>query len=201
MASVYRTEDCQFTVDREALIRRLGEGLPADSLLVDDEAMRPYECDGLSGYRQMPQVVTIPETVDQVRHVVAVCSEMAVPIVARGAGTSLSAGALPHPQGVLLSLAKFNRILEIDHERRIARLQPGVRNLAISEAAAPYEFFFVERYAEAFRAQLDAFFDSIETGAAVQAGFEDGHCALLLAEAAYRSLREGRMVRVEEVTQ
>ncbi len=142
MASVYRTEDCQFTVDREALIQRLGEALQKDSLLVEDEAMRPYECDGLSGYRQMPQVVCIPDTIEQVRHVLRVCSDMGVPVVARGAGTSLSAGALPHPQGVLLSLAKFNQILAIDADRRMARLQPGVRNLAISEAAAPYGLYY-----------------------------------------------------------
>ncbi|SEO56090.1 FAD-linked oxidase C-terminal domain-containing protein [Aquisalimonas asiatica] len=142
MASVYRTEDCQFTVDRDALIRRLGEALHGDNLLVDDEAMRPYECDGLSGYRQMPQVVAIPETVEEVRQVLRICSEMNIPVVARGSGTSLSAGALPHPQGVLLSLARFNRILEVDHERRIATLQPGVRNLAISEAAAPYGLYY-----------------------------------------------------------
>ncbi|WP_290647936.1 FAD-linked oxidase C-terminal domain-containing protein [Aquisalimonas sp.] len=142
MASVYRTEDCQFTVDRDALIRRLGEALQGDSLLVEDEAMRPYECDGLSGYRQMPQVVAIPETVEQARHVVQVCAQMKVPVVARGSGTSLSAGALPHPQGVLLSLARFNRILDLDDERRIATVQPGVRNLAISEAAAPYGLYY-----------------------------------------------------------
>ncbi|MFV8833667.1 FAD-linked oxidase C-terminal domain-containing protein [Aquisalimonas sp.] len=142
MASVYRTEDCQFTVDRDALIRRLGEALQGDNLLVDDEAMRPYECDGLSGYRQMPQVVAIPETVEEVRQVLRTCSEMNVPVVARGSGTSLSAGALPHPQGVLLSLARFNQILDIDHDRRIATLQPGVRNLAISEAAAPYGLYY-----------------------------------------------------------
>ncbi|MDN3518339.1 FAD-linked oxidase C-terminal domain-containing protein [Aquisalimonas lutea] len=142
MASVYRTEDCQYTVDREALVQRLAEALQGDSLLVDDEAMRPYECDGLAGYRQMPQVVTIPETIEQVRHVLRVCHDMNLPVVARGAGTSLSAGALPHPQGVLLSLARFNKILEIDHERRMARLQPGVRNLAISEAAAPYGLYY-----------------------------------------------------------
>lgn len=142
MASVYRTEDCQFTVDRDALIRRLGNALASDNLLVDDEAMRPYECDGLSGYRQMPQVVAIPETVEEVRQVLRICSEMNVPVVARGSGTSLSAGALPHPQGVLLSLARFNQILDIDHERRIATLQPGVRNLAISEAAAPWGLYY-----------------------------------------------------------
>lgn len=142
MATVYRTEDCGFSVDSYELIRRLRGFLEGDSLLVDTESMRPYECDGLAGYRQMPKVVAVPETVDQVRQILAVCSELEAPVVARGAGTSLSAGALPHPEGVLLSLARFNRILEIDSDRRAARLQPGVRNLAISEAAAPYGLYY-----------------------------------------------------------
>ncbi len=142
MASVYRKEDLSFTVDRDRLIRELGAILPGEGLLVDDEAMRPFECDGLAAYRQLPLVVALPETLEQVQDILRTCHDLSVPVVARGAGTSLSAGALPHPQGILLSLAKFNRILDVDNARRIARVQPGVRNLAISEAAAPYGLYY-----------------------------------------------------------
>ncbi len=142
MSSVYRDEDCRFQVDRETLVGRLREILPGESLLDETEAMRPYETDGLAAYRQLPLVVAVPESVEQVRAVLRVCHELAVPVVARGAGTSLSAGALPHPQGVLLSMARFKNILEIDTDRRIATVEPGVRNLAVSEAAAPYGLYY-----------------------------------------------------------
>lgn len=142
MATIYREEDCRFDVDGEALIARLSGVVNTDSLIVEQEALKPYECDGLSGYRVMPKVAVIPQTTEQVRQILRICHELDVPVVARGAGTSLSAGSLPHPQGVLLSMARFNRIAEIDPERRIARVQPGVRNLAISEAAAPYGLYY-----------------------------------------------------------
>jgi len=142
MATVFREEDLCFDVSQPDLVRELSTVLPADALLVDDESKRPFECDGLSAYRELPLVVAIPETVDQVQAVLRICHRLGVPVVARGAGTGLSAGALPHPQGLLLSMARFNRILDIDGERRIARLQPGVRNLAISEAAAPQGLYY-----------------------------------------------------------
>ncbi len=142
MHSVYRAEDVDFRVDADALVRRLRAILPAEGLLVDDEAKRPYECDGLSAYRELPLMVALPDSVEQVQAILRTCSEMNVPVVARGAGTSLSAGALPHPQGVLLSMARFNNIVEMDPRRRIARVQPGVRNLAISEAAAPHGLYY-----------------------------------------------------------
>jgi len=142
MASVFRTEDLCFDVPQAELVRQLAGVLPADGLLIDEEARRPYECDGLSAYRELPLVVAIPTSIDQVRAVLRICHRLHVPVVARGAGTGLSAGALPHPQGVLLSMARFNRILEVDARRRIARVQPGVRNLAISEAAAPQGLYY-----------------------------------------------------------
>lgn len=142
MVSVYRQEDHAFEVDREKLVRGLREVLAPDNLLIDDESMRPFECDGLSAYRQMPLVVALPASVEEVQAVMRLCSRLRVPVVARGAGTSLSAGALPHPQGVLLSLSRFNQILSIDDRRRLAKVQPGVRNLAISEAAAPYGLYY-----------------------------------------------------------
>jgi glycolate oxidase len=116
------------------LLRELAAIVPAEALLQDDEDLRPYECDGLSAYRRRPLAVVLPDTVSQVQAIVKVCSEHSVPVVARGAGTGLSGGALPHELGVVLSLAKFNRILDINADARTARVEPGVRNLAISQA-------------------------------------------------------------------
>lgn len=140
--SVYRPEDVAYRVDRESLIRELRQVLPEDSLIVDEAGRRAYECDGLSAYRALPLLVALPATVEQVQGVLRICSRLKVPVVARGSGTGLSGGALPHPQGVLLSLSKLDRILELDPERRLARVQPGVRNLAISEAAAPHGLYY-----------------------------------------------------------
>lgn len=108
----------------------------------DTETQRPYECDGLSLYCEMPLLVVLPETVEQAQRVMQICHRHDIPVVARGAGTGLSGGALPNSEGVLLSLAKFDQILEIDPLARIARVQPGVRNLAISDAAAPHGLFY-----------------------------------------------------------
>jgi len=108
----------------------------------DKEMVRPFECDGLAVYRETPRVVVIPDEVAQVCDVMRYCHQHGIPVVARGAGTGLTAGAMPHPDGILLSLSKFSRILEIDPESRIARVQCGVRNLAISEAAQPYGLFY-----------------------------------------------------------
>ncbi len=108
--------------------------LPDHCILWREEDTKPYECDGLTIYRQVPMVVALPETEEQVARIVRTCFELNVPVVPRGAGTGLSGGALPHGEGVLLSLAKFNRILRLDPLARTAVVQPGVRNLAISEA-------------------------------------------------------------------
>ena len=97
-------------------------------------ALRTYECDGLSAYRQPPGLVVLPENTEQVMTALKVCRENAIPVVGRGGGTGLSGGALPHPEGIVLSLSKMNRMLEIDPENRIARVQPGVTNLSISKA-------------------------------------------------------------------
>ncbi|HET7201555.1 MAG TPA: FAD-binding protein, partial [Burkholderiales bacterium] len=114
---------------------RLRALLPADAVLHAQEDTRAYECDGLSAYRQLPMVVTLPSSEDEVRQVLRTCQELKVPVVARGSGTGLSGGALPRGDGVLLSLAKMRRILSVDSLARTARVQPGVTNLAISEAA------------------------------------------------------------------
>jgi len=116
--------------------------LPSQSVLSLEAERRPYECDGLSVYRQLPLLVVLPETVEQVQRILRICSERKVPVVARGAGTGLSGGALPLADGVLLSLTKFNQILDVDVQNRCARVQPGVRNLAISEAVAEHNLYY-----------------------------------------------------------
>jgi hypothetical protein len=123
----------------------LGAVVPAHALLWRREDTVPYECDGLTAYREQPLVVVLPETERQVADVLAICHRLEVPVVARGAGTGLSGGALPNPLGVTLSLAKFNRIVAIDRTARTATVQSGVRNLAISEAARPHGLFYAPR--------------------------------------------------------
>ena len=127
---------------RAEVISRLRRALPEACVLFDPEDTRPYECDGLSAYRELPGVVALAENEEQVRHALRACFDLGVPVVARGAGTGLSGGALPMANGVLLSLAKMKRILAIDPVARTARVQPGVRNLAITEAAAPYGLYY-----------------------------------------------------------
>lgn len=124
------------------VVRALQAHLPAHALLWQSEDTVPYECDGLTAYRQRPLVVALPETEAQVAAVLKACHGLGVPVVARGAGTGLSGGAMPHAEGVTLSLAKFNRILAIDPVSRTATVQCGVRNLAISEAAAPFNLYY-----------------------------------------------------------
>ncbi|MFP5405946.1 MAG: FAD-binding protein, partial [Gammaproteobacteria bacterium] len=127
---------------RDEVVARLQSLLPSHCLLHRKEETAPYECDALSAFRQSPMVVVLPETEEQVVAILKACRELEVPVVARGAGTSLSGGSMPHASGVVMSLAKFNRILEIDPLARTARVQPGVRNLAVSEAAAPYRLYY-----------------------------------------------------------
>jgi glycolate oxidase len=123
-------------------LRQLRSRLPAHCVLVHAEELRPYECDALTAYRQLPLAVAIPETLEQVRIVLKLCSETNVAAVVRGAGTGLSGGALPIEGAVLLSMARFNRIIDIDPAGRTARVQPGVTNLSISEAAEPYGLYY-----------------------------------------------------------
>ena len=129
--------------ERQAqIVRALQSHLPAHALIWQSEDTTPYECDGLTAYRQRPLVVALPETEAQVAAVLKTCHGLGVPVVARGAGTGLSGGAMPHAMGVTLSLAKFNKILKIDAYSRTAVVQCGVRNLAISEAAAPFNLYY-----------------------------------------------------------
>ena len=130
-------------VERQrTVVAALRTFLPDHCILWREEDTRPYECDGLTLYRQVPMVVALPETEEQVARIARTCFDLDVPIVPRGAGTGLSGGALPHGQGVLLSLAKFNRIISIDPLARTAVVQPGVRNSAISEAVAHLGLYY-----------------------------------------------------------
>ncbi len=132
----------QSLVDKAELVRRLSAVLPRECLLHEHEDLTPYECDGLSAHCQVPLAVALPEDEEQVRRVLRICFEARVPVVARGAGTGLSGGAMPHGQGVTLALSKLQRILEVDPVARTARVQPGVRNLAISEAVAIHGLYY-----------------------------------------------------------
>lgn len=128
--------------DKAKVLAHLTAMLPSLTLLHREEDLHPFECDGLAAYRVMPMLVALPECVEQVAALLRECHALGVPVVTRGAGTGLSGGALPLEQGVLLVMSRMARILEIDPDARIARLEPGVRNLAISEAAAPYGLYY-----------------------------------------------------------
>lgn len=126
----------------ETIVDQLKQILPAHCVLDTEESTTTYECDGLTAYRQRPMCVVLPETYEQISAVLKLCHAANVPVVARGAGTGLSGGAMPHAEGVLLVLAKFNKILNIDPLARTARVQCGVRNLAISEAVAKHGLYY-----------------------------------------------------------
>jgi len=128
--------------DKQNLIAQLARILPGSQLLHKLEDLKPYECDGLSAYQVIPLAVAIPENINQIKEILSLCYDSNVPVVARGAGTGLSGGALPHEEGILLSLAKFNKILSINEDNMTAVVQPGVRNLAISESANDYGLYY-----------------------------------------------------------
>lgn len=129
-------------MDRRELLAEIRAALPDLDVLHTHEDLKPFECDGLSAYRTVPLLVALPERLEQVAGLLKLCHRLGVPVVARGAGTGLSGGALPLEQGVLLVMARFNRILEVNPEGRYARVQPGVRNLAISQAAEPHGLYY-----------------------------------------------------------
>jgi glycolate oxidase len=139
------TNTLQIKTDNDlqnTVVNTLSVHLPAHALIWHKEDTTPFECDGLTAYRQRPMVVALPESYIQVQAVLKVCSQLNVPVVARGAGTGLSGGAMPHAQGVTLSMAKFNQILKLDPVSRTAVVQSGVRNLAISEAATQHGLYY-----------------------------------------------------------
>jgi len=127
---------------REAIVAALRDIVPGEGVIASERGMRPYESDGLTAYRQLPMVVVLPETTAQVSAVLRYCHDNGVKVVPRGAGTSLSGGALPLGDGVLLGMAKFNRIREIDLANRVAVVGPGVTNLAVSAAVAHDGFYY-----------------------------------------------------------
>ncbi|MGH7012514.1 MAG: FAD-binding protein, partial [Caulobacteraceae bacterium] len=129
-------------VDQARLARRLRGVLGEGGLIEKREGLAPFSCDGLAAYRGLPRLVALPRTAEEAAGVLGVCAKMEVPVVARGAGTGLSGGALPFPGSVLLTLTRMDQILEIDPEAMRARVQPGARNLEISAAAAPFGLFY-----------------------------------------------------------
>ncbi len=138
----FSSETIKPTISKAELVKQLSTVLPPSSLLHQTEELRPFECDGLSAYREIPLAVALPENEDQVRRILRICHQGRVPVVFRGAGTGLSGGALPYEHGLLLVMSKLQRIVEIDPAARMARVQPGVRNAAISEAAEPYGLYY-----------------------------------------------------------
>ncbi|MGA7327184.1 MAG: FAD-linked oxidase C-terminal domain-containing protein [Rhodomicrobium sp.] len=127
---------------RRELVRRLRSILPSESVIDEETSLRAYECDAFTMYRQLPLVVALPETVDQVSRIMALAAEMNVKVVPRGSGTSLSGGSMPLADGILLGMGKFNSVLEIDFPNRCARVQPGVTNLAITRAVEHAGFYY-----------------------------------------------------------
>src|SRR5689334_5963296 len=134
--------DAAVLVRRERIVAALRTIVPGEGVIASEREMRPYESDGLTAYRQLPMVVVLPSTTQQVSQVLAYCHARGIKVVPRGAGTSLSGGALPLGDGVLLGMAKFNRIREIDFDNRIAVVEPGVTNLAVSTAVADQGFYY-----------------------------------------------------------
>ncbi len=127
---------------REQIVRDLRAIVPGEGVIAGEREMRPFESDGLTAYRQLPMVVVLPSTTEQVSRVLRYCSDNKIKVVPRGAGTSLSGGALPLGDGVLLGMAKFNRVREIDFENRVAVVEPGVTNLGVSKAVEHAGFYY-----------------------------------------------------------
>jgi glycolate oxidase len=134
--------DAEVLARRDEVVAALRAIVPGEGVIASERAMRPYETDGLTAYRQLPMVVVLPESTEQVTRVLRYCHEHGIKVVPRGAGTSLSGGALPLGDGVLLGMAKFNRIREIDFENRVAVVEPGVTNLAITLAVEHAGFYY-----------------------------------------------------------
>src|ERR1700682_6012537 len=134
--------DAAVLARRDRIVAAVRASVPGEGVIAAEREMRPYESDGLTAYRQLPMVVVLPATVEQVSRVLAYCYREGIKVVPRGAGTSLSGGALPLADGVLLGMAKFNRIREIDFDNRVAVVEPGVTNLAVTQAVADAGFYY-----------------------------------------------------------
>src|SRR5690242_7555701 len=143
MSGLSRFEpDAAVLARRDEVVAALRRIVPGEGVIATVNEMRPFESDGLTAYRQLPMVVVLPDTTDQVARVLRYCHAQGIKVVPRGAGTSLSGGALPLGDGVLLGLAKFNRIREIDFANRVAVVEPGVTNLAVTNAVAHAGFYY-----------------------------------------------------------
>ncbi|MDB0065617.1 FAD-binding protein [Oceanospirillaceae bacterium] len=129
-------------IDVSVFVSTLQKILPVGAVILSKEGQRPFECDGLTIYQQLPLVTAMPETVDQVQAILRLSHLHGVPLVPRGAGTGLCAGAMPHAEGLLLVLTKLNQIIHINHKSCTATVQPGVRNLALTEAVAPFGLYY-----------------------------------------------------------
>ena len=129
-------------IDVSTFVSALQKILPVGAVILSKEGQRPFECDGLTVYQQLPLVTAMPETVDQVQAILRLSHLHGVPLVPRGAGTGLCAGAMPHAEGLLLVLTKLNQIVHVNHKTCTATVQPGVRNLALTEAVAPFGLYY-----------------------------------------------------------
>src|SRR4051794_31326648 len=134
--------DAAVLARREAIVRALCKIVPGEGVIASERAMRPFETDGLTAYRALPMVVVLPETTEQVSRILGYCHAEGIKVVPRGAGTSLSGGALPLADGVLLGMSKFNRIREIDLDNRVVVAEPGVTNLAVTQAVEHAGFYY-----------------------------------------------------------
>ncbi|MBV9629534.1 MAG: FAD-binding protein [Xanthobacteraceae bacterium] len=134
--------DAGILARRDEVVAALRAIVPGEGVIASERAMKPYESDGLTAYRQLPMVVVLPDSTEQVARVLRYCHQQGIKVVPRGAGTSLSGGALPLGDGVLLGMAKFNRIREIDFNNRVAVVEPGVTNLAVSQAVEHAGFYY-----------------------------------------------------------
>ncbi len=134
--------DLSVLARRDQIVAALRRIVPGEGVIAHDREMRPYESDGLTAYRQLPMVVVLPDTTEQVAQVLRYCHEQGIKVVPRGAGTSLSGGALPLEDGVLLGMGKFNRIREVDFDNRVVVTEPGVTNLAVTQAVEAAGFYY-----------------------------------------------------------
>ena len=134
--------DADVLARRREIARHLKDIVPGEGVVVKSDALRVFESDGLTAYRQMPMLAVLPETVEQVSKVLRYCHENGIRVVPRGSGTSLSGGALPLADGVLLVLSKFNKVLDIDYANRVAVVQPGVTNLGVTNAVSQSGFYY-----------------------------------------------------------
>ncbi len=158
------TPDAAVIARRREIAEALRRIVPGEAVIVSEAERRAYESDGLTAYRQKPLVVVLPSTVAEVAAVLRYCRREGIKVVPRGAGTSLSGGALPLADGVLLGMARFNRVLEIDYANRCVTVQPGVTNLAVSQAVEAAGFYYAPARSAATSPRIPAACTASNTG-------------------------------------